>query len=58
MKLKCGTSKQSVVKSYLAWKLATLEMAILFMDLVSDDILQMALGTDLLKKFGGSLGEK
>ena len=28
------------------------------MDLVSDDILQMALGSDLLKKFGGSLGEE
>ena len=28
------------------------------MDLVSDDILQMALGSELLKKFGGSLGEE
>ena len=31
---------------------------ILFVDLVSYDILQMALETDLLKKFGGSLGEE
>ena len=28
------------------------------MNLVSDDILQMALGSDLLKKFGGSLEEE
>ena len=28
---------------------------ILFVDLVSDDMLQMALGSDLLKKFGGGI---
>ena len=31
MKLKCVTSKQSVVTSYLEWKLATLEMAIAYL---------------------------
>ena len=31
---------------------------ILFVDLVSDYILQMVPGSDLLKKFGGSLGEE
>ena len=34
-------------------KLCILE--ILFVDLVSDDILQMALGSELLKKFGGGM---
>ena len=29
-------------------------LSILFVNLVSDDILQMALGLELLKKFGGS----
>ena len=31
MKLKCVTSKQSVVTSYLEWKLVTLEMAIAYL---------------------------
>ena len=35
MKLKCVTSKQSEVTSYLEWKLASLEMAIAYLQTIS-----------------------
>ena len=47
-------SKKSIVLAMHFYRY----FSILFVDLVSDDILQMVLGSELLKKFGGSLGEE